>query len=271
MVEAFRCVQDYDSLYEVKMISAKGMTIDPRNHWHTKYELVFVIEGDAKHIVNDEPQYISAGDVFIVSPADFHRYFTEKSNFLAVRINFSNAFYFYYLNPNCRFDKFPVSASLSPEDFETMKTLVSLLVEEYSRCDSLVKDELCRALLEQILILVERNIKHLDENKNDKLKAALSYIQNNFHNPIKITDVAKAVAYAPNYLSSQFSKKLGISIREYLQDIRLFYARDLIRYSEFSISEICYKSGFRTMTYFSKVFKNKFNQSPNAYKSMLND
>jgi len=272
MDDAFRCVQDYDHLYEIKRVREGMMIKEPKDHWHTKYEMVFLISGQGVHFVNGQKQDISDGDIFIVSPADFHRYYdVDDSKFVAIRINFSNSFYFYYLNPNCRFDEFPVSAKLSGDDFEMAKAIAKLLMEEYQEPDSLMKNELCRDLIEQLLVLVSRNCKQTAEKADDKLKAALDYIQNNFYNPIKISDIAKAASYAPNYLSSQFSKKLGISIRDYLQDIRLFYARDLIRYSDFSISEVCYKSGFKTMTYFSKVFKSKFSQSPNSYKASLKD
>ena len=269
MSEAIRCVQDYDRLYEVKLVGETMMKKEPMDHWHTKYELVFVTEGNGKHVVNGKEMNISAGDVFVVSPADFHRYYSEDDSKLrAVRINFSNAFYFYYLNPNCRFEEFPVTAKLSAEDFGKVKKLSALLTEECCAEDSMVKNELCRDLIEQILILVSRNTKQFNSRDDDKLKAALDYIQNNFYNPIKISDVARAVSYAPNYLSSQFSKKLGVNIRDYLQEMRLYYARELIQFSNFSVSEICYKSGFKTMTYFSKVFKNKFGQSPTAFKNL---
>ncbi len=272
MSDTIRCIQDYDSLYEVKRVREGAMLKDPTDHWHTKYEMIFVINGQGVHYVNGHKQDISAGDIFIVSPADFHRYYdTGDDGLVAVRINFSNAFYLYYLNPNCRFDEFPVTAKLSNGDFEKAKEIVHLLQEEYQEPDSLAKNELCRALIEQMLVLVSRNSKQSEEKVDDKLKVALDYIQNNFYNPIKVSDVAKAVSYAPNYLSSQFSTKLGISIRDYLQDMRLFYARELIKYSNFSISEICYRAGFKTMTYFSKVFKTKFSQSPNSYKSMIRE
>ncbi len=270
MTDAIRCVQDYDHLYEVKRVHGNTMEKSTKDHWHTKYELVFVMEGRGEHFVNGQRYEISDGDVFIVSPADFHRYYNAGDEaFVAARINFSNAFYFYYLNPNCRFDEFPVTARLTGDDFQKAKKIAWLLLEEYQEPDSMMKNELCRDLIEQMLVLVSRNCHQPGEKVDYKLKAALDYIQNNFHNPIKIGDIAKAVSYAPNYLSSQFSKKLGINIRDYLQEMRLYYARDLIRFSDFSISEICYKSGFETTTYFSKAFKAKFNQSPNGYKAEI--
>jgi len=272
MTDTIRCIQDYDRLYEVKRVREGEAIKKPQDHWHTKYEMVFLIKGQGEHFVNGQYHTLSDGDIFIVSPADFHRYYdTGDEEFVAIRINFSNAFYFYYLNPNCRFDEFPVVAKLSGDDFEMAKKVSRLLLDEYQEPDSMMKNELCRDLIEQLLVLVSRNCKQTERKVDDKLKAALDYIQNNFYNPIKISDIAKAVSYAPNYLSSQFSKKLGINIRDYLQEMRLYYARELLLFSEFSISEICYKSGFKTMTYFSKAFKTKFSQSPNAYKAAVRE
>ena len=53
--------------------------------------------------------------------------------------------------------------------------------------------------------------------------------------------------------------------------VKLNDASAVEEFSEFSISEICYKSGFKTMTHFSKVFKTKFSQSPNSYKALLKE
>ncbi len=59
---------------------------------------------------------------------------------------------------------------------------------------------------------------------------------------------------------------LGISISDYIQNIRLDKAKELLKDSTMSISEIAYESGFSSPNYFSTAFKSKFNVSPKAFR-----
>ncbi len=255
----------YDTLYNVRFANPDKTSTA---HWHTTFELYFFTEGSGTHVINGKTIPFTKGSIFFISPNDIHNVEIDEGVYTtALKVNVSNAFYYYYFNPNCHFDKFPVSANLTGEEFEKAEILTKMLLECREMDESPAKDELCLNILEQLFILIMRNSKQSEpEDDSDKLKDALSYIHQNFHNQIKVGDIARAVSYSSNYLSSQFSKKFGISIRDYLQDLRLFYAKDLIRYSNFSISEICYRSGFQSMAYFSKVFKNRFSQSPNSFR-----
>ncbi len=270
MVEYHHRCTSYDSLYHVFKKESFDKITDAKSHWHSSFELFFFTKGNGTHHINNEEYPISAGDVFLISPNDSHCYFTapDQKSVSFVRINFSNAFYFYYINPDCRFETLPVKAHLSEKDFGKMCFLTRTLLSEQALPDSASKHELGLSIIEQILILLSRNSRQIGSDiQDDNLKKALVYIQHNFHNQIRVSDVARAVSYSPNYLSSKFSKVLKISIHDYIQDVRLYYARDLIKYSEYSISEICYKSGFKSMAYFSKAFKQKFSVSPNSLRS----
>lgn len=257
----------YDTLYNVRFANP-DTTSTP--HWHATFELYFFTEGSGTHVINGKSIPFTTGSIFLISPNDIHNVDIDEGVYTtALKVNVSNAFYYYYFNPNCHFEKFPVSANLLGAEFEKAEVLTAMLLECREMDDSPAKDELCLNILEQFFILIMRNSKQpAPEDTNDKLKDALSFIHKNFHNQIKVADIAKEVSYSSNYLSSQFSKKFGISIRDYLQDLRLFYAKDLIRYSNFTISEICYRSGFQSVAYFSKVFKNRFLQSPNSFRNI---
>jgi transcriptional regulator GlxA family with amidase domain len=62
---------------------------------------------------------------------------------------------------------------------------------------------------------------------------------------------------------------LGITINEYLTQTRLNYATKLLSFSDLPITEICYACGFTSFTNFSRAFKNKYHQSPSAYRKQL--
>ena len=59
---------------------------------------------------------------------------------------------------------------------------------------------------------------------------------------------------------------LGVSISDYIQNIRLEKAKTLLQETQLTISEIAYATGFSSPNYFSTSFKNKFDNSPKAYR-----
>lgn len=116
----------------------------------------------------------------------------------------------------------------------------------------------------ELLILLYR---HLDEafmpiGTNDNLKNAILYLRMNYHLNISITDVAGYSGIGERYLHKLFVKHLDISPLDYLNQIRLNKATELLKNTELSIKEVCFKCGFKSPQYFSRVFKTQFGISP---------
>ncbi|PKV50222.1 AraC family transcriptional regulator [Aquimarina sp. MAR_2010_214] len=106
------------------------------------------------------------------------------------------------------------------------------------------------------------------------LKRELKLIRNLAKKIIK--DVAK------DYSLEQLSEETGLSqaklqegfkllytrtVTEYIRHVRLEAARDLIRTTDMNISEIVYSIGFSSRSYFSKIFKKKYDISPNDFRN----
>lgn len=70
-------------------------------------------------------------------------------------------------------------------------------------------------------------------------------------------------------LQEGFKLLYGKTVTEYIRHLRLEVARDLMNDSDLNISEIVYTIGFSSRSYFSKIFKEKYNISPNEYKSKV--
>ncbi|GMN04680.1 hypothetical protein MTsPCn5_00680 [Croceitalea sp. MTPC5] len=72
-------------------------------------------------------------------------------------------------------------------------------------------------------------------------------------------------------LQEGFKLLYSQTVTEYIRNVRLDVARDMIANTELSISEIVYSIGFSSRSYFSKIFKEKYNISPSEFKkSKLN-
>lgn len=116
----------------------------------------------------------------------------------------------------------------------------------------------------ELLILIYR---YLDESylpicTNESLKKAISYIRMNYQSEITITDVAAQTGIGERYLRKLFAQYLNLSPLDYLNQIRINKAIELLRNTEMSIKEICFTCGFKSPQYFSRVFKQQMGITP---------
>lgn len=116
----------------------------------------------------------------------------------------------------------------------------------------------------ELLILIYR---HMDEaylpiGSNPAMTKAIRFIRENFKKEISITQVADEAQISERYLRKIFAEHLNLAPIEYLNQIRINHAIELLRISELSIKEICYESGFQSPQYFSRIFKKQVGVNP---------
>lgn len=116
----------------------------------------------------------------------------------------------------------------------------------------------------ELLILIYR---HMDEaylpiGSNPAMTKAIRFIRENFKKEISITQVADEAQISERYLRKIFAEHLNLAPIEYLNQIRINHAIELLRMSELSIKEICYESGFQSPQYFSRIFKKQVGVNP---------
>ena len=78
--------------------------------------------------------------------------------------------------------------------------------------------------------------------------------------------IADKLSYHPYYVNRIFKREMGISLRSYIIDYRLSVAKKLLTLENDSISEIAYRAGFSSSSYFVKTFKERVGMTPRAYR-----
>ena len=96
----------------------------------------------------------------------------------------------------------------------------------------------------------------------------INYIYNNLHTRITVVQLADYIGLNPSYLSKLFKKETGISISIYIQTRKIEAAQNMLKYSEYSISEIASTLAFTTQSYFTEVFRKKVGMSPKKYREL---
>ena len=112
------------------------------------------------------------------------------------------------------------------------------------------------------------------ENAREKeavtiIEKAKNYINENFQKDISLDLVSREVDISPYYFSKLFKQETGNNFIEYLTEVRLRKARELLKNSQYSIKEICAESGYGDPNYFSRIFKKYEGVTPSEFRERL--
>lgn len=105
-----------------------------------------------------------------------------------------------------------------------------------------------------------------EEKSNDSIQIAKDYIDSNFAKDISLDDVSRVVDISPYYFSKIFKEESGENFIEYLTNVRMEKAKDLLKNSNYSMKEICSMCGYQDPNYFSRTFKKNVGVTPTEYK-----
>ncbi|NQX59950.1 response regulator [Paenibacillus qinlingensis] len=105
-------------------------------------------------------------------------------------------------------------------------------------------------------------------NKDDYIINEILHILNHeYQKPITLTYLSDRVYLSPNYLRIIFKQKMKISIQEYLTNLRMCKAKELLTQTRYKVHEIGERVGYENSTYFNIVFKNYIKMTPGDYRN----
>jgi len=102
--------------------------------------------------------------------------------------------------------------------------------------------------------------------ENTHVLQAVQYMQHHYMNPIKIAELAHRLGFNRSYFYSIFKKHMKVSPKQYLLNVRIARACELMKHTDLNMAEIARSTGFDDPLYFSKAFKKQRKHSPYAYK-----
>lgn len=126
---------------------------------------------------------------------------------------------------------------------------------------------LCR-MFELLNVLVADHASGTVENTTHSsiLSHAVVYLRRHYTEPVSVSDLAEICHCSVSSLSHMFKQTMGMSIRAYLQQLRLADAKRLLRDSDLPIGIISDLLGYGNPNYFSNVFREDTGESPTVYR-----
>ena len=78
--------------------------------------------------------------------------------------------------------------------------------------------------------------------------------------------LAEISGYSRWYFSREFKKNLGLSVPQYVMELRLQQAEELLQSTQYSVKEIAEMCGFRNTAYFIRCFSEMFGVTPSIFR-----
>lgn len=252
-------------------------------HFHSEYELLYVIKGFGTSFVADNIAEFEAGELalmgsnlphFYKSDASF--YDTESQNKMKyIVIQFSNEF---FKEAITEYPEFRLIKELLEHSMRGVCFTKELSDRAASKIFSVVESKgFERALrtLELLQFLAASNDYRFMagelyqiENDNfvsDRLTKVMHYLNANYQSKVELKKVADVANLHPSAFCRYFKEKSGKSLSEFVNDMRISYACRLLLEGKMSVTQICYESGFNNLSNFNRIFKKHTSFTPTLY------
>jgi len=252
-------------------------------HSHTFDELVIIFKGTALHEIDDTAFPLKAGDVFVITGNQKHQY-RDMKNLVLVNILFDakkldmshwdiRALPGYHalfaLEPAFRTrHRFQSRLQLTESQLNHANELVHDLDHETSAKNPGYR-VMAKGLFMQLAVFLSRCYSDKpNEESLDLLRLgdAIAYIETGFAEKITVDTLAEKAYMSPRHFQRVFRQCMHESPGEYLLNVRVRNAAELLRNSEYPITEIAFDCGFADSNYFARCFRKVMNATPKQYR-----
>ncbi len=248
-------------------------------HTHDFLEISIVLEGQANYTIEEQKFQLNAGQIMLFNPGTHHGE-EQRTGTYSHQLHIGLT--------NISLD------GLKRNHLPTKKAILNLgeyqwefldkawrLVKEYSE-EQPEFQLMVKALIIEMLVLILRSLEKVQDNtvtlalsKNAKRKQylvnhAIYYLENHHTQEITLEQLADTLYVSPTYLSKVFKESTGMSPINYLIQVRLKHAKELLANEQLTIREISQAVGYQDAYHFSKLFKKYYGVSPSqlAKKSL---
>lgn len=252
-------------------------------HFHSEYEILYVINGTGTSFVADTIETFYSGDLaflgsnlphFWKSAEKYHNQNNAlKVNYIVVQFPGD-----IFRDPLLQYPEFQLIRQLLQNAQRGIRFLPGFTKKAEKRIIKLAKsDGFERVILFFKLLhemaktdeyrLLAGEFYHQQQHSftDDRMTKVLHYLNTSYRGKIQLKKVAEIANLHPSAFCRYFREKTSKSLSEYIRDMRISYACKLILEGRMAISQICYECGFNNLSNFNRTFKQQTSFTPTQY------
>ena len=223
---------------------------------HPIYVLHIVTEGNAVLRIEGQQYQLKRGDIFFAFPAVLH-YLDASDDFKYIYISFMGSGAALLLS----------RCGVTPQKpiYPDFSFLCPMFESSIRRITPTNANMLTEGVLYYTLSFLDKGEGESDSRKNgDSLfEMIVNYVDHHYRDSdMSLGNLADTFSYTEKYLSSLFKKNMQIGFVNYLNNLRIQYANELIATGALSMAEIAEACGYSDYSYFAKVFKKNTGSTP---------
>lgn len=234
-------------------------------HEHTFSHFIYVESGAGEIVIDKEKYDMQPDSIFLIPPFIEHTFSNSGENplkTLEVKFSFNSGEDAIEKLPYCvNVKNVPVKAVL--------KTILKETTSKKPQAQN-VRDLNFRLLLLYLMRSNEQNgdavIRNNKRENFPEIDRVISYIYENLANEITLEELAEIAGFEKNYFTRKFKRQTNRTPIIFIRDKRIEKAKQLLRYSDMNVSQIALETGFKTVHYFSEVFRMCTGERPSEYR-----
>lgn len=233
---------------------------------HPCDSLHYVRSGKGKLFIKKNEYDIGPGDFFFIPKNEATMYYPDSTDpWQYYWLTFSEDSKFDVAGPIGLDGDHPTKAAKQSEEIDE---ILEKLFSMESKNTTIYYTAL--SVLMRILALEyssTKPIQNTDNSYSELVDNAKKLIKLNYsHESFSAADISKMLFVSPQHLGRLFREYVGMTPVAYLSDTRINSASDLLRKSNYTVSELCHAVGFRDEHYFMKAFKKKYGMTVKEYR-----
>ncbi|WP_433620365.1 AraC family transcriptional regulator [Paenibacillus cellulositrophicus] len=251
---------------------------------HDHYEIFYFHEGKGQYLIGDKIHVLKPGTLIVMHGLTLHMPKSfEGHPYVRTLLNFDPGYFraasehVFSINPLQPFERLRnYKVQLSMEEQGEFEEMLRKLNRLYSAPDAVSHERFRVLCLDALFFICQVLMKPVTEEagfpseKEQHAQNALSYIEKHYMTDIRLDQLQENLHINKYYLVRIFQEVTGMTIFHYIYRRRINQAKILFLLDpEKSVTDICYETGFKNHSHFSKVFKQWEGKTPTQYRRLV--
>ncbi|WEK35906.1 MAG: AraC family transcriptional regulator [Candidatus Pseudobacter hemicellulosilyticus] len=249
-------------------------------HIHPEYELILVIRSSGKRYVGDHIAPFSPGDLCLFGPNLPHTFYNKhlpaEQEVQQIVIQFSEHCLgegFFDMPPFKRIRTLLDRSRLGIAFHGETRQQADRIMRSMAGADEAEAIAYLISLLNLLsrtaayeLLSIQEKLSSSIQKDTERMNRIYHYLLDNFKREISLGEIAAIAHLSSSAFCRYFRKHTRKTLSEFVNELRISHACQLLQQKEMSILQICFECGYNNISYFNRQFKQQTSVSPLAYQ-----